>query len=105
VYENKKQDTKYVSVKPVSHWMGEQPTVGMLNVSNITQWTKLNVVLYNEIAVSINFFFNVLLTMQLDNLCNGNQLDALFILNVFRRSASTCFGRMLPETCRGRMMK
>jgi hypothetical protein len=56
----------------------------LLNVSNITRWTKLNVILYNEIVISINFFFcfNVLLTMHLDNLCNENQLDALFILNL-----------------------
>lgn len=41
-------------VKPVSHWMGEQPVVGMLYVSYITRWTKVSAILYNEIAVAIN---------------------------------------------------
>jgi hypothetical protein len=34
----------------------------------------------------------VLLTVHLDNLCNENQLYALFILNLFRHSTSTCRG-------------
>jgi hypothetical protein len=38
----------------------------------------------------------VLLTVHIDNLCNENQLDARFILNLFRHSTSTCFGHMLP---------
>jgi hypothetical protein len=29
-------------------------------------------------------------------LCNENQLDILFILNLFRQSTSTCFGHILP---------
>jgi hypothetical protein len=36
--------------------------------------------------------FYVLLTVHLDNLCNENQLDALFILNLLRQSTSACFG-------------
>jgi hypothetical protein len=40
--------------------------------------------------------FYVLLTAHLDYLCNENQLDALFILNLFHHSTSTCFGHMLP---------
>jgi hypothetical protein len=36
----------------------------------------------------------VLLTVHLDNLCNENQLDALYILNLFRQSTSTCFRRI-----------
>jgi hypothetical protein len=35
--------------------------------------------------------FYVLLTVHLGILCNDNQPDALFILNLFRQSASTCF--------------
>jgi hypothetical protein len=33
--------------------------------------------------------FYVLLTMHLDNLCNENHLNALFILNLFRHSTCT----------------
>jgi hypothetical protein len=36
--------------------------------------------------------FYVLLNVHLDNLCNENQLDALFALNLFRQSTFTCFG-------------
>jgi hypothetical protein len=36
----------------------------------------------------------VLLTMHLDYLCKENQLDALFILNLFRQTTSTCFGHI-----------
>jgi hypothetical protein len=35
--------------------------------------------------------FYVLLIMHLGNLCNENQLDALFIINLFRQTPSTCF--------------
>jgi hypothetical protein len=31
-----------------------------------------------------------------NNLCNKNQLDALFIFNLFHHPTSTCFGHMLP---------
>jgi hypothetical protein len=34
----------------------------------------------------------VLFTMHLGNLCNENQLDSLFILNLFRQIISTCSG-------------
>jgi hypothetical protein len=37
-------------------------------------------------------FSYVSLNVHQDNLCNENQLDALFILNLFRQSTSTCFG-------------
>jgi dimeric dUTPase (all-alpha-NTP-PPase superfamily) len=36
----------------------------------------------------------VLLTVHLDILCNENQLDALFILNLFCQSTSICFGHV-----------
>jgi hypothetical protein len=32
--------------------------------------------------------------MYLDNLCNKNQLEALFIVNLFRPTTSTCFGHI-----------
>jgi hypothetical protein len=38
--------------------------------------------------------FYVLLTVHLDILCNENQLDALFIVNLFRQSSSICFGHV-----------
>jgi hypothetical protein len=41
--------------------------------------------------------FNVLLTVHLDNLCNEDQLYALFILNLFLQSTSTFFGRICPS--------
>jgi hypothetical protein len=31
------------------------------------------------------------------DLCNENQLDALFILNLCRQSTSTCFGRFIAH--------
>jgi hypothetical protein len=41
------------------------------------------------------YAFYVLLTVHLDtSVCNKNQLDALFILSLFRQSASTCFGHI-----------
>jgi hypothetical protein len=40
--------------------------------------------------------FLYLLTMHLDNLCKENQLNALFIFNLFCHSTSTCFRHMLP---------
>jgi hypothetical protein len=36
----------------------------------------------------------VLLTVHLDILCNENQLDALFVFDLFRQSTSTCFGHV-----------
>jgi hypothetical protein len=39
-------------------------------------------------------FFNILLTVHVDNLCNENQLDALSILNLFDQTTSTCFGHV-----------
>jgi hypothetical protein len=36
--------------------------------------------------------FYVLLIQHLDNLCNENQLDALFILDLFLHLTSTCLG-------------
>jgi hypothetical protein len=47
-----------------------------------------------QAQAKINFFFNILLTMYHDDLCNDNQLDALFILNLFRQSTSMCFGHV-----------
>jgi hypothetical protein len=44
----------------------------------------------------IETLFYVLLTEHLDLLCVEHQYDALFIINLFRHSTSTCFGRMLP---------
>jgi hypothetical protein len=38
--------------------------------------------------------FYILLMVHLENLCNENQLDALFIFNLFRQTTSTCFGRI-----------
>jgi hypothetical protein len=35
-----------------------------------------------------------MLTMHLDNLCNENQIDAPFILNLFRPTTFACFGRI-----------
>jgi hypothetical protein len=50
---------------------------------------------YTPYSVSIHYnFFYVLLTVHLDDLCNENQLDALFTLNLFRQSTSTCFGHV-----------
>jgi hypothetical protein len=34
-------------------------------------------------------------------LCNKNQLDALFILNLFRQSSSTCFGHICSPSSGG----
>ena len=34
-------------------------------------------------------------------LCNGNQLDALFILSLFRQSTSTCFGHICSPSSGG----
>jgi hypothetical protein len=34
-------------------------------------------------------------------LCNENQIDALFILNLFRQSTSTCFGHVYCPSSRG----
>jgi len=45
--------------------------------------------------------FSVLLTVHLDNTCNENQLDALFILSLFRQSTSTCFGHICSPSSRG----
>jgi hypothetical protein len=43
--------------------------------------------------ISDMIVFYVMLTVaHLDILCNENQIDALFILNLFRHSTSTCFG-------------
>jgi hypothetical protein len=42
--------------------------------------------------------FYVLLTIQLHNICNEDQLDALFILNLFRHSTSACFGLCCPSS-------
>jgi hypothetical protein len=42
----------------------------------------------------ISYFFNVLLTVNVDNLYNENQLDAVYILNLFRQIDSICFGRI-----------
>jgi len=36
-----------------------------------------------------------------DNLCNKNQLDALFILNSFSQSTSTCFGHIFSPSSEG----
>jgi hypothetical protein len=44
---------------------------------------------------------NVLLTVHLDILCNENQTDALFILNLFRQSTSTCFGHVYYPSAGG----
>jgi hypothetical protein len=41
-----------------------------------------------------NHTFYVLLTVHLGILCNENQPDALFNLNVFRQLTSTCFGHV-----------
>ena len=35
------------------------------------------------------------------HLCNKNQLDALFILSIFRQSASTCFGHIFSPSSGG----
>jgi hypothetical protein len=39
-------------------------------------------------------FFCVLLILHLDILCNENQVEALFILDLFRQSTATCFGHV-----------
>jgi hypothetical protein len=39
----------------------------------------------------------VLLTMHLDILCNDNQPDTPFILNLFRQSTSTRFGHVIAH--------
>jgi hypothetical protein len=60
----------------------------------------------------INKYLNVLLIGHLDILYNENQLDTLFILNLFRQSIPTCFGHVycpssggltvyVHETCKG----
>jgi hypothetical protein len=41
-----------------------------------------------------NYKFYVLLAVHLNNLSNENQLDELVILNLFRHSTSTRFGRI-----------
>jgi hypothetical protein len=45
--------------------------------------TLNNKVQHDVITVQNNFFIL---------LCNKNQLDAIFILSLFRQSTSTCFG-------------
>jgi hypothetical protein len=45
-------------------------------------------------GVIIHILFYFLLTVNLDNLSNENQLDVLFILNLFHQTTSTCFGRI-----------
>jgi hypothetical protein len=40
------------------------------------------------------------MTVHIDILCNENQTDALFILNLFCPSTSTCFGHVYcPSSC------
>jgi hypothetical protein len=41
-----------------------------------------------------DWFFYVLLPVDLDILCNENQTDALFIFNLLRQSTLACFGHM-----------
>jgi hypothetical protein len=46
--------------------------------------------------------FYVLLTVHLDHLCNENQPDALFILNLFRQATSICrriSSGLFPDVC------
>jgi len=46
-------------------------------------------------AINVMKRFYVLLTVQLDtSVCNENQLDAVFILSLFRQSTSICFGHI-----------
>ena len=35
------------------------------------------------------------------SLCNGNQLDALFILSLFRQSTPTCYGHICSPSSGG----
>jgi hypothetical protein len=39
--------------------------------------------------------------VHLANLCNENQLDALFILDLFRQTSSTCFGHVYCSSSGG----
>jgi hypothetical protein len=45
--------------------------------------------------------FYVLLIVHLIYPCNKNQLDALFILSLFRQSTSTCFGHICSPSSGG----
>jgi hypothetical protein len=44
----------------------------------------------------------VLLPEYLDILCNESQLDVPFILNLFRQTTSTCFGRIYCPSSEGK---
>jgi hypothetical protein len=61
-------------------------TIHMYHIFNVTRYVRF----YLTLHVS----FYVLLTVHLVIVCNENQLDVLFIYNLFRQQTSTCFGHV-----------
>jgi hypothetical protein len=55
----------------------------------------------NSYIVMENVFLYVSLTMHIDNLCNENQIDALFIYNLFHQTTTTCFERIYCPSSEG----
>jgi hypothetical protein len=56
-----------------------------------------NLVWYFNIKFDFTFFWPCISI----HLCNKNQLDALFILSLFRQSTSTCFGHICSPSSGG----
>jgi hypothetical protein len=58
-----------------------------------------------RIQLAICFTMNFAMGTSITNLCNENQLDALFFHKIFRHSASTCFGHTMSKSCGGWVTK
>jgi hypothetical protein len=93
---NRYTDWATQPTKHVSRVQNVATIAWLRHLEQIMSLPMINVLYFHIITLGNYYFFHVLPTVHLDNLCKENQLYALLIFNLFRQSTSTRFQDMLP---------